>query len=289
MSDVSSIRIRKMTVGDIALGMRLKALAGWNQVHADWEAYLSLESDGCFVAEFDQRAVGTTTTIHYPPPLGWIGMVLVDPPARRRGIATRLVEQAITYLESVGAICQKLDASDAGARVYEAMGFTVEYEVQRWIGRGKGSTRAAAVSPALRPMTAADGDHVVPVDTTAFGASRAKLLRWYCENDSCRFIFGDPDQPAGYVAGRSGSNARQLGPLVAEDAATAESLIHAFLHHLPEEPVIADVITRNREAVRLLEQFGFTRQRVLQRMFRGPNVAPGLPQRTFLLAGFEFG
>src|SRR5262249_14432576 len=103
-----SIRIRKMRPADIALGMRLKTKAGWNQCEADWKAYLQIEPDGCSVAERDGRAVGTATAIPYEERFGWIGMVLVDVDARRKGVGTRLVAETIAYLESVSCRCQKL-------------------------------------------------------------------------------------------------------------------------------------------------------------------------------------
>src|SRR5262249_49185807 len=138
------IRIRKMRPDDTALGMRLKGEAGWNQCASDWKAYLQIEPDGCFIAELDGRAVGTATAIPYEDRLGWIGMVLVDTDARRKGVGTRLVAETIAYLESVACRCQKLDATEAGALVYEKMGFHIEYEVQRWQRSGKDDSEKRA-------------------------------------------------------------------------------------------------------------------------------------------------
>ena len=51
-----------MTTDDLPLGMRLKAQAGWNQVSADWQRFLELEPDGCFVGQWHGQPVATTTT-----------------------------------------------------------------------------------------------------------------------------------------------------------------------------------------------------------------------------------
>jgi ribosomal protein S18 acetylase RimI-like enzyme len=200
-----------------------------------------------------------------------------------------MVEHAVAYLESIGCRCQKLDATEAGARVYEKMGFTIEYEVQRWLGSGRGGSGGGAGFPDLALLSAAELNQLDALDATAFGASRRKLLQWYCTNDSPRFLAGDPLRPAGYVVGRPGSPAWQMGPLVAVTRRAAEQLMTAFLHSLPQRPVIADVVTVNQTALRLLRDFGFTRQRVLQRMYRGENAWPGRPEETFSLAGFEYG
>src|SRR5690349_11847468 len=79
------LRIRPLTVADIALGLRLKDEAGWNQLEADWRRLIELDSDGDFVAELDGTAVGTVTTCRFGP-VGWVAMMLVDPRFRSRGI-----------------------------------------------------------------------------------------------------------------------------------------------------------------------------------------------------------
>lgn len=295
------IHIRNMRPDDIPAAMQLKEWAGWNQVPADWEAYLLLEPRGCFVAEVEGKVVASTTNINYQRRFGWIGMVIVDPAWRRRGIATQMVHRAIAYLESVSCPCQKLDATEAGARVYETMGFTVEYQVERWLGR---SARLAAESEGELAILSRDHlDSLERLDTDAFGALRRPLLEWYCSNTSPRFVLLDPSRdrepagksdthlfrPQGYLVGRPGSKWWQMGPLVAEDAKAAERLMRRFLSALPEAPIIADVVAHHQEAVRLLEGFGFERQRVLQRMYRGENRWTGRPGPTFCLCGFEYG
>ncbi len=108
-----SLQLRRMTASDIPLGMRLKELAGWNQTPEDWTNFLELCPDGCFVAEWEGEAVGTFITMDYGGLVGWIGMVLVDPDYRRRGIGTFLIESALKVLES-RCLAVKLDANPAG-------------------------------------------------------------------------------------------------------------------------------------------------------------------------------
>ncbi len=127
------IEIRRMTIDDVSLGMRLKEQAGWNQIEADWRRFLALEPDGCFVAELDGEPVATTTTCVFGT-VAWIAMVLVDKPARHQGIATRLVDHAVQYLEDRGVETVRLDATPLGRPVYERLGFLAEYELVRLQG-----------------------------------------------------------------------------------------------------------------------------------------------------------
>ncbi|HZN10525.1 MAG TPA: GNAT family N-acetyltransferase, partial [Blastocatellia bacterium] len=111
MSTDQTIEIRPLAERDIEAAMRLKELAGWNQTEADWRRLLGLAPGGCFAAWADGRLVATTTTTAYGQELAWIGMVLVDPEYRRRGIATALMRAALDHLQGAGVATIKLDAT----------------------------------------------------------------------------------------------------------------------------------------------------------------------------------
>jgi acetylornithine deacetylase/succinyl-diaminopimelate desuccinylase-like protein len=72
---------------------------------------LKLNPGGCFAAAADQRLVGTATTTTYGRGLAWVGMVLVDPEFRLRGIATRLVRAALGHLDEAAMATVTLDAT----------------------------------------------------------------------------------------------------------------------------------------------------------------------------------
>src|SRR5690348_1859424 len=105
-------------LGALGIGER----AGWNQTEADWQRLLALSPEGCFVATSSGELAGTVTTIQYGRSLAWIGMMLVDPRFRRRGIATALMDRAIAYLRERRVETIALDATDAGRAVYTSLG-----------------------------------------------------------------------------------------------------------------------------------------------------------------------
>ena len=87
-----TIEIREMKSGDLVAADSLRNLAGWNQTATDWNRILNYQPNGCFVAVNADRIVGTVTTTCYGQKLAWIGMMLVHPDFRRRGIGTHLAE-----------------------------------------------------------------------------------------------------------------------------------------------------------------------------------------------------
>jgi len=110
--------LRKMLPDDIGAALRLTRIAGWNQRREDWELLLRICPDRCFVAQHNGKVVGTVTATDYEDNVGWLGMLLVDPELRRRGIGTQLLNEAINSLSSCDTV--KLDATPAGKELYDA-------------------------------------------------------------------------------------------------------------------------------------------------------------------------
>src|SRR5260370_27769717 len=114
------IRLRAMTMEDIAAGMRLCRAAGWNQVEEDWRVFLYSPGSGGFLAEKEGRVVATVAWMRYDS-LAWIAMMLVDPQERGAGIGAQLMEQALSALSGAG--CVGLDATPLGEPFYLRYGF----------------------------------------------------------------------------------------------------------------------------------------------------------------------
>lgn len=277
-----------MTAHDIGLGMTLKDMAGWNQLRSDWERLLAVEPEGCFVAEIAGQGVGTCTTVAYEQLFGWVGMVLVHPDYRRRGIGRALLDAGIEHLESLGVRAVKLDATPMGKALYDTMGFVDEYGLERWLGTGLASARP---QPDVRELTAADLDTVLAVDTAAFGANRGRLLHLLIKDPSVRVagIFANRDALSGYVTVRPGQNAAYLGPLVAENTDVATALWEWGRATVGNLPMFVDLLLPNHAAIALATSSGFQKQREFIRMYRGHNASPGRPEWQFAILGPEVG
>src|SRR6185503_4662691 len=168
------LRFRQLGREDLPFADSLRALAGWNQTPEDWKRFLAIEPTGCFLAEWNGAPAGTATTIVYGPELAWVGMVLVHPEFRRRGIGQGLLRYCIDSLRDRGVRCIKLDATPLGKTVYDGLGFRDEWTLKRWV-RSAVPTRAISRDAGLRPWRAGDESLVGPLDAEAFGCSR----RWH--------------------------------------------------------------------------------------------------------------
>jgi GNAT superfamily N-acetyltransferase len=273
------LNIRHFRSSDVDALLRLSDLAGWNQTAQDVLRLLTLQPPGCFAACEGEQVVGTTTTTAYGADLAWVGMVLVDPDFRRRGIATALMERALDFVRGRGVRTIKLDATPAGRLVYERLGFEPERVLERWAGTLSGE----------RVDTVALGgwDDIAAVDRTAFGADRGPLLRAMIADAGPPLVVKRPRGViAGYALARLGARAAYLGPVVADELSTARALI---LAGGLRGAVYIDIDPAFPGATDLLHLLGFARQRELVRMRLGPDIRTDAALRVFAIAGPEVG
>jgi predicted N-acetyltransferase YhbS len=261
------IHIRAMTEADLPLGMRLRAQAGWNQTEADWRRYLRLGGDGCFVAELDGAAVGTTMTFLFGP-VAWVAMVLVDEAVRGRGVGTALTRHALAFLDGRGVRSVRLDATPLGRPIYEKLGFVAQYEVARY----EGTPRPSPPVPEVHPVGPERLDEWLHFDRAVTATDRRELLlRLFEEHPAEARYVKAAARGLGFLSARPGAKAAQIGPCVADPEAGLYLFADAW-HRYAGRRVFVDVPTGNALAVRLAEAQGLTVQRRLTRMCRGEPV-----------------
>ena len=261
------IRIRVLTHDDVPFAMKLKDQAGWNQTEADWRRFLDMEPDGCFAAEWDGRAVGTTVTCILGS-VAWIAMVLVDPDWRGRGIGKALMSHALSFLDAQGVPSVRLDATALGKPLYEKLGFVVEYELARYEGVPQGSDQSHAVEKAI----AQDWPQLFQLDREITRADRSKFLtRLFSERREDVRMVRSGTEVVGFLAVRPGARAWQIGPCLSTHAAGAMLLADAARRHASGK-VFIDIPVHNEAAVNTARTLGLNVQRHLVRMCRGQPV-----------------
>ena len=267
--------VRLLRAEDVIGAMELSRLAGWNQTQDDWEMMLRLDPLGCFAIEADDRIAATTTLLCYETRLGWIGMVLTRPEYRRRGFAKRVVESALNRAADLKIESIKLDATAQGQPLYEKLGFKTEQIVERWFLDGGGA------NPGIESL-APSSQYCLEMDVEAFGANRSTLL----QNLAARNLPHTGKEA--YCFCRPGTRARYLGPCVAQTQKDARLVIEHTLRGSPESGWFWDLLSANKNAVQLAEEFGFAPQRRLERMVLG-NSLPKNDEMVYAIAGFELG
>jgi GNAT superfamily N-acetyltransferase len=278
------IRLRAMALEDIPAGMRLCFAAGWNQLEEDWRVFLLSPGSGAFLAEKDGRVVGTVAFMRYDS-LAWIAMMLVDPQERGAGIGAQLMEQVLSALSD--APCIGLDATPLGEPLYRRCGFVNEYGMVRTKATID-AARFELTTGHARRMTLEDLSHVLARDREIFGSDRGPLLAALLRRaPECAWIVKDSNV-CGYCFGRPGRLYHQLGPVVAEDSATAGDLVSHCFSQFNGKLFAIDAPRLDCEWIAWLESVGFVEERPFLRMFRRGHSHPGSPGRQYAITGPEF-
>jgi GNAT superfamily N-acetyltransferase len=255
----------------------LSKAAGWNQNEADWRLMLAI-GRGWGLSAPDGTLVASTLVLPYGH-FAWISMVLVLPAHRRRGHASRLLSRAIRFLEE-RKLLPVLDATPAGREVYRQEGFRDTWTFKRFFLNKQIRMDTAGAEPIADAWP-----RLLPLDTEAFGASREALLRDLQRRlPAAALAVGEN----GFVLGREGREARQVGPLVARDESTALALFENALT-VVGAPVYVDVVDHAPRLQQWLQAHGFVFQRPFTRMVHGAERAPGNEKLVYLVAGPELG
>jgi GNAT superfamily N-acetyltransferase len=265
--------IRRMTHADIALGMRLKAQNGWNQLEADWRRQLELEPNGGFVAEVDGQGVGTACACVFGD-VAWISMVLVDREHRNQGIGTALMRHLLQCLDERGVPTIRLDATPLGRPVYQKLGFEGDFELTRCEGV-MATTESVVGMVRIMPE---DMPELCTLDAGVTQTRREKLLRNVFEaNPSETRKYAASGKLQGFLMCRPGSNAWQIGPVVGSMEAGRLLLLDAA-QRFARKRVYVDVPVDHPGAANLAKSIGLKPQRQFLRMTRGKPMREDLHQ-----------
>ena len=281
----SDFEIGRLAPGELADAEALVAEAGWNQVAADWRIFLELGT--VYALRADGRVIATAAILPYGQ-CAWISMVLVASRHRRRGLATRLLNHCIAGVTGLGLV-PVLDATPAGRTVYAPLGFREAWGFARLTSQRRTIPPPEAGAVTVQPITDAVWPALCAADAAVFGADRSAVLaRMRGRLPTADLFAKRAGRIAGMLLGRDGRTASHLGPLIAEDDATAQALLAHSLGRI-DGPVYIDLADAKSNVRRWLEASGFSSQRPFTRMLLGRNRSFDDSRRTFAVIGPEFG
>ena len=262
--------------------LELSKSANWNQNEADWRLMLGF-GRGWGITLEDGTLAASTLVLPYGGRFAWVAMVLVLPEQRRKGYASQLLRVAIADLKNRGQT-PILDATPAGHEVYLQEGFKGTWGFKRF----SFSRPSPEISQEkdIRKIESGDWPRILQLDRKAFGADREVVLR----NLAQRLPQAALVSESGFVLGREGREATQIGPLVARDDETAYELLSSALASV-RPPVNLDLLDSRSGIKGRLEKAGFEFQRPFTRMVHTTHEAraPGEAGLVYCPAGPELG
>ncbi len=260
-----TIAIRNLLAADLdAADAILQGAYGGGSRKQRLRFYMSLQPDGWLLAALDGAPAGVIGAIDYGP-FGYIGLVAVHPSLQRRGVALAMMRRLLGWLDGRGCPVALLDASPAGAPLYERLGFVDEGQTLAFVLDDcalppPASERVVALGPADIPAVAA-------FDASIFGAGRAAVFHALLAAAPKRAFVarGADGQIDGYLFAQS----QTIGPWAARTAADAEALLVAALPLAYDGAPGAIVPSANSAATALLMRYGFSPRGSLRHMRLG--------------------
>ena len=203
------LRIAPFEAAHLDGALRLSRDAGWPHRAEDWALTLSV-SQGV-VALSGDAVVGTALCSDFGQ-VATLNMIIVDAAMRGRGLGRALMERIIAPVDGREL---RLVATSDGLPLYERLGFAACGEIVQH----QGLARALPPEVAVTTGRASDADLLARMDLAASGMSRGALIAAIAEQGQVLCA------ARGFAVLRAFGRGQVLGPVVAQDGATARALM----------------------------------------------------------------
>jgi GNAT superfamily N-acetyltransferase len=280
----SQVRYRRMTAADLPAAHKLSLSVLWPHRLEDWQ-FIHALGEG-IVAEDTSGIVGTIMCWLHGPDYASLGMTIVAPGHRDRGIASALLER---ILNEIGDRSILLHTTATGVRFIEHKGF-----VQTgWVHQHQGSVFRAPFVPLgpgerIRPVGPRDEAVLADLATRSTGVPRATVIKHLLTVADVVAIDRYGELVA-FAALRKFGHGYVIGPVVAADAEHAKALIAHWAGTQAGAFVRVDVPDSSGLSPWLTEMGLVQVEESVHAMTRGDPPRPAGPVKRFALLSQSLG
>jgi len=272
-----------MRPDEISIAVNWAATEGWNPGLADDACFAAVDPEGFLIGELDGAPAATVSCVNYSASFAFLGFYIVREDLRGRGYGLRIWDAAIAH---AGPRVIGLDGVVAQQQNYRKSGFELAYANVRY-----GGIVAAPDAPEAGTIVLTEVPLVTveAYDATVFPAPRPAFLRaWIGSPGHVGCALMRDSGLVGWGVIRPCRKGCKIGPLVADDRATAEVVLSALLASVGGGEIFLDVPSINRDAVALAQDLGLAPVFETARMYTG--AVPRLRlERVFGVTTFELG
>ncbi len=274
--------IRTCSRAELELILGWAAAEGWNPGKHDALPFQVADPAGFLLGLYHGRPIAAISAVRYSPSFGFIGLYLVVPEMRHQGFGLQLWRAGLDHLQSctVG-----LDGVIAQQANYARSGFRLAY---RQIRHG-GPAPQSAQAPGLIDLRQVPLAQVLAYDQLTFPAERPGFLAaWISMPESQGLGVMANGRLRGFGVRRACLHGHKLGPLVADDEATAEELFLGLCTGVEGQQIFLDVPEINPSARHLAQRHGLQPVFETARMYKDGEAAINTAQ-IFGVTSFELG
>lgn len=258
----------------------------WNPGLADVGIAFDFDPAAFIALRHGHELVGGGSIISYDGKAGFMGLFIMRPEHRGHGLGAALWNERLRRLKArlaPGAPIGMDGVLDM-APFYEKGGFRRLYNDVRYQGMVSSEPHPLAL-----PLSRIPFQDIDAYDRRIFGVPRTDFLRaWLSQDGGHGAVVLGADAVRGYGFLRPCRVGFKIGPLFADDAATAAILLQDLLALARGRQVQLDVPEPNEAAVALARQHGMETVFACARMVLGTPF-PTPVEKVFGVTSFEFG
>ncbi|MFN8158895.1 MAG: GNAT family N-acetyltransferase [Candidatus Nanopelagicales bacterium] len=251
--------VRPLTRDELDVVLGWAADAGWNPGLHDADTLWAADPDALWGVEIDGVLVGSGATVRRGSRAGGVGLLLVDPAHRRRGIGTLtfpfLVDGALSRLESGASLA--LECPEIHQDFCERFGFVPVRKIATSTSTAVAGRRGPYAGQ-LRALAQLPFEKIVDYDARFSGGERPDFLR-ACMTP--RGGLGLGAYEAGRLLGmailRPARDGHRIGPFYAESTDVAEELYNAVAGTVVGQKLVLDVPLEDPDVVAFASARGF--------------------------------
>jgi GNAT superfamily N-acetyltransferase len=290
----TDLEIRQMHRAEVDDLVAWAAREGWNPGLHDAELFWNTDPDAYIAAVLDDELIGGGAITSYNGEYGFMGFFIVRPEFRGRGLGNQLWharrERLLARLKPGASI--GLDGVFEMQDYYAKGGFVFSHRNIRFRGEvpsGRTASPAQSGADEIVPLADLPLSALLDYDRTCFPAPRPAFLKgWIAQPDALALGCVQGGDLCGYGVVRRCGDGCKIGPLFANDAATARRLFDRLCVFAAGGAVFIDAPENNPAVLELIRDHQMVEVFGCARMYLGP--APELdPARVFGVTTFELG
>ncbi|MFD6507402.1 MULTISPECIES: GNAT family N-acetyltransferase [unclassified Bacillus (in: firmicutes)] len=219
--------VERLGANDIPCLVGLSEVIGWDYSLEEIEIILN---SGIIYGVRNEKGevIASAASILYGETLASIGMVIVHPKYKGRGIGKMITEACI------GSVSEKtpimLIATEEGKYLYEKLGFQVVSHVSKYICIEYNSAcKGGEDKEYIFNYEEKDLIEIIKIDKAAFGANRSGFLKNRIEQSQQSIVLKNKENRViGYGMRIQTPENKIIGPIVAENDTMAMEIVHSL-------------------------------------------------------------
>ncbi|MGE6536998.1 GNAT family N-acetyltransferase [Bacillus luti] len=277
-------RIRKEKIADIVV---LSSYIGWDY---NIEEIETIFNAGIVYGVWNERKelIASAAIILYEEKLASIGMVIVHPDYKGRGIGKIITDACVKSVSAHTPIM--LIATDEGKPLYEKLGFRAVSYVSKYICNSYNAIdHCVGNEDYMMNYEEGDLEKIIKIDEYAFGTNRkAFLKKRIMQSEQCIVVKDKEQKILGYGLSVQTPENKIIGPVVAKNDEMAIDIVH-YLAKWHKGKLRMDVPEGKVNFMKRLENSGFRKVNMPPIMMKNSNQLLKRNNELYSIAAQIFG